>query len=105
MVWRKCRCYRDASGGGANDPKCMDKRRWFLAQTLAKWLVLLLGLDLFVGGCPRSFAQNNDSGLLNQQQNKLYQEGKYQEAIPIAEKLLAIRAKELGPEIPTLPKV
>jgi tetratricopeptide (TPR) repeat protein len=38
--------------------------------------------------------------VLNQQVLRLYQEGKYQEALPIAEKLLAIRKRVLGSEHP-----
>jgi hypothetical protein len=68
-----------------NDPKYMDKSRWLLAQTAAKGLVLLLALRLLLGECPRSLAQNDDAGLLNQQVLQLYQQGKYQEAVPIAE--------------------
>ena len=76
----------------------MDKRRWFLAQTLAKGLVLLLGLPLFLDKGPRAFAQDNDPFVLAQQIAKLSQEGKYGEAIPIAEKLLSIDKRFFGPE-------
>jgi len=37
----------------------MDKTRWFLVQTLAKWLILVLGSDVFVCGCPMLFAPND----------------------------------------------
>src|SRR5260221_3812482 len=71
-----------------------------MVHTPAKWLVLLAGLGFFIGECRRSFARNDDPGLLNQQVVKLYQEGKYQEAIPIAKKLLAIERRVLGREHP-----
>jgi tetratricopeptide (TPR) repeat protein len=71
-----------------------------MVKTLAKWLVLVLALDLFVGGCPTSFAQNDDPRSLIQQFDKMYQSGEYQEAIPIAEKILAIAKRVLGPEHP-----
>ena len=81
-----------------NEPKCMDKPRRLLVQARAKWLVLLAGLGFFISECPRLFAQINDPGLLNQQVNKLYQEGKYQEAIPIAERAVEVAKRVRGPE-------
>jgi hypothetical protein len=62
-------------------------------------LILFLGLELLIGGCQRTFA-GNDPGLLEKQTIHLFQQGKYQEAIAAAEKLLASREKELGPEDP-----
>jgi tetratricopeptide (TPR) repeat protein len=55
---------------------------------------------LWILACPASLAEREDPSLLAQQSDELYKEGKYKEAIPIAEKLLAIRKKELGPEHP-----
>jgi tetratricopeptide (TPR) repeat protein len=78
----------------------MDKPRGLLVQTIPKWLVLLLGLGLFLGLGPRSFAWNDELGVLNQQESKLFQQGKYQQAIPVAEKLLSMARRELGPEDP-----
>jgi len=72
----------------------MNKPRWLLTRTATKGLVLLLALGLFLGACPRAFARHDDLGLLNEQVLKLYQE-----AIPIAEKLLAItRANHIQPK-------
>src|SRR5260221_5761802 len=71
-----------------------------MVHTPAKWLVLLVGLGFFIGECPRSLARNDDPGVLNQQVLQLYQQGKYQEAIPIAKKLLVIQKRVLGPEHP-----
>jgi tetratricopeptide (TPR) repeat protein/CHAT domain-containing protein len=79
----------------------MDKPRWLLMQTTVKVLVLLLALGLFLGKGLQAFARDDDPGLLNQQVLQLYQEGKYQEAIPFAEKLLAIRKRTLGCEDPS----
>src|SRR6516225_5076164 len=77
----------------------MNNPRWLLTRTATKGLVLLLAFGLFLGACPRAFARHDDLGLLNEQVLKLYQEGKYQEAIPIAEKLLAItRANHIQPK-------
>lgn len=97
---RSLRCYRDAAGDGANDPRCMDKPRWLLAQTAAKGLVLLLGLSLLLGEGSLSFARDNAPDSLNRQVLELYQQGKYQEAIPFAEKLLTIRKQTFGPDHP-----
>jgi tetratricopeptide (TPR) repeat protein len=69
-----------------------------LKARVAKGLVLLLGLSLFF--VQRSFARSDDSGLLHQQVNKLYEEGKYQEAIPLAKKLLAIEKRVFGLDHP-----
>ena len=73
-------------------------------QTVAQWLVLLLGLGFFLGWGPRSFAGNDELGVLDQQALKLFQQGKYQQAIPIVEKALAIVEKEKGPEDPDTAK-
>src|SRR6516162_5820779 len=78
----------------------MNKPRWLLTRTATKGLLLLLALVLFLGACPRAFPRNDDPDLLNQQVLQLYQEGKYQQAIPIAEKLLAIKKRTRGPEDP-----
>ena len=75
----------------------MHKARRLLARVAAKGLVLPLALGLSFGACPRSFARNDDPELLKQQFLKFYQHG---EAIPIAEKLLAIRKRMLGAEHP-----
>jgi tetratricopeptide (TPR) repeat protein len=71
-----------------------------MVQMPAKWLVLLVGLGFLIGECSRAFAQNDDPGVLAQQIARLYQEGKYREAIPIAERLLSINKRVLGPEHP-----
>jgi tetratricopeptide (TPR) repeat protein len=82
------------------DLRRIDKPRWLMAQTTAKGLVLLLALGLFFGERPRSFAQDSNPDVLSRQFHKLYQEGRYQEAIPLAEKLVAITQRMLGPDQP-----
>ena len=78
----------------------MDKPRWLLMETTVKGLVLCLALGLFLGKGSQAFARDDDPRLLNQQVLKLYQQGKYQEAVPIAERVLAIEKRILGPEDP-----
>jgi tetratricopeptide (TPR) repeat protein len=63
-------------------------------------LVLLLALGVYLSECPLAFARSDDPGLLDQQVLQLYEEGKYQEAIPIAKRLLAAMKRLLGPEDP-----
>jgi tetratricopeptide (TPR) repeat protein len=78
----------------------MDKPQRLLLQTATKGLVLLLALGLFFGEGPTSFARDNDPDVLNRQVLKLYQQGKYQEAIPLAKRLLAMEKGTLGPNHP-----
>ena len=65
-------------------------------------LALLLGLS---GGwfAYSAFAQSADladAKRLNDQLVQLYRQGKYAEAIPLAQRVLSIREKTLGPEHP-----
>ena len=78
----------------------MEKARRLLILLAAKGLLLTLVSGLFPGACPSSLARNDDPDLLKEQILKFYQQRNYQEAIPIAEKLLAIRKRMLGPEHP-----
>ena len=94
-----CSC-RGGNGRWNERSQHMDKPRWLLVQMTAKGLAFLLVLGLFLGKGSQAFARDEDPGLLNQQVFKLYQQGKYQEAIPLAEKLLAIRKQTLGPDHP-----
>jgi tetratricopeptide (TPR) repeat protein/CHAT domain-containing protein len=68
-------------------------------RRLKRWCVLL-ALGLLLGQGSRALAQTTDPDLLKQQVLSFYHQGKYQEAIPLAEKLLAIRKRTLGPEHP-----
>ncbi len=61
--------------------------------------VLLVGVLLFWGGLP-SAAQDEDPAALNDQVVDLYQQGRFQEAITLAEKALRLREATLGPEHP-----
>src|SRR5450759_4616155 len=45
-------------------------------------------------------AQTDEAAALNQQVIKLYNEGRYSEAIQLAQRLLTIQEKALGPEHP-----
>ena len=66
-------------------------------------LALGLAVLLLLIGAEVSHPQQSDletAGRLNQQALKLYEEGRYREAVPIAERALAIREKALGPEHP-----
>jgi tetratricopeptide (TPR) repeat protein len=83
-----------------NGPRCMDKPQRLPMQMTAKGLVLLLALGLFLGKGSQAFARDDDPRLLNEQVFKLYQQGKYQEAIPLAERLLAMEKQTIGPEHP-----
>jgi hypothetical protein len=84
----------------AQGPKQVNQRQpvTLKRKALTTQLVLILVLDLLIGGCPRSFGQVDDPGLLNQQVTKLYKVGKYREVIPIAERVLEIDKYILGPE-------
>ena len=57
-----------------------------MARPLAKSPFLLLALGFWILGCPASLAEDDDPDALNQQVNQLIEQGKYQEAIPIAER-------------------
>lgn len=62
-----------------------------------------LGVLVLLAAPHLCFPQQSDletAGRLHQQVIKLYREGRYKEAIPIAEQALAIREKSLGPEHP-----
>ena len=61
--------------------------------------VLLIGFLLTV--CHAAFAQNVDEATaLNGQMEVLYRQGRYSEAMPLAQRILAIREKALGPNDP-----
>jgi len=72
----------------------MARRVCFLAVALVVWGIVLV---------PPVLAQTaDDADALNAQVVRLYGEGKYAEAIPLAERALAIREKALGPEHPSV---
>jgi Tetratricopeptide repeat len=55
---------------------------------------LALGL---LPGAP-SWAGDDEASILTQQMKELYRAGKYMEALPLAQKALALREAELGPD-------
>jgi hypothetical protein len=59
-------------------------------------LVLAAQLAFVCGGISPSFAQLDQADALNKQVISLYQAGRYAEAIPLAQRALAIREKALG---------
>jgi tetratricopeptide (TPR) repeat protein len=71
-----------------------------MARLPAKSLGLLLALGLWILACPASLAQDDDPSVLNQQVNQLMEQGKYQEAIPVAERALEASKRARGPEQP-----
>src|SRR5271167_2752320 len=71
-----------------------------MARPLAKSLFVLLALGLLIFASSASLAQDDDLGSLDQRIYKLFAEGKYQEAIPLAEKAIKIARRVRGPEDP-----
>ena len=86
--------------------KMREMRQWPCAAVMLALFVLLPGVP------GRAIGQENPAGAaaqtveldeaarLDQQILKLYREGKYDDAIPLAERALAIREKTLGAEHP-----
>ena len=71
-----------------------------MARLLAKSPFVLLALGLWILACPISLAEDNDPNALNQQVSQLIEQGKYQEAIPIAERAVEMAKRVRGPENP-----
>jgi tetratricopeptide (TPR) repeat protein len=61
---------------------------------------VLLALGLLILACTAALAENDDLTALNQQVKQLVEQGKYQEAIPIAERALEAARRTRGPEQP-----
>src|SRR5260370_22252209 len=72
----------------------------FMTRSLAKALSVLLAVGLWILACPASLAEDDDPNALNQQVNQLIEQGKYQEAIPIAERAVEVSKRVRGPEQP-----
>jgi tetratricopeptide (TPR) repeat protein len=66
----------------------------------AKLAFVLLALGLWILACPASWAEDNDANALNQQVKQLIEQGKYQEAIPIAKRALEVAKRARGSEHP-----
>ncbi|HEV3065018.1 MAG TPA: CHAT domain-containing tetratricopeptide repeat protein [Chthoniobacterales bacterium] len=71
-----------------------------MAPRLQKSSVVLLALGLWILVCEASLAEEDDPGALNQRVNQLIEQGKYQEAIPIAERAVEVAKHTLGPDHP-----
>lgn len=57
-----------------------------MARPLPKSTFLLLALGLWILGYPASWAEDDGLESLNQQVDRLFEQGKYEAAIPIAER-------------------
>src|SRR5580704_6843319 len=71
-----------------------------MAPRLQKSSVVLLALGLWILVCEASLAEEDDPGALNQRVNQLIEQGKYQEAIPIAERAVEVAKHTLVPDHP-----
>jgi tetratricopeptide (TPR) repeat protein len=71
-------------------------------RSLAKSPIGLLAFGLWVLACPASSAQDDDPNALQQQLNQLIGQGKYQEAIPIAERAVEVAKRTEGPDHPKI---
>src|SRR6202035_3108035 len=71
-----------------------------MARPLAKSPCVLLALGLLILACPASQSDDDEFNLLNQQVQTLFEQGKYQEAVPLAEKAVEIATRVRGPEDP-----
>ena len=69
-----------------------------MARSLAKSPFVLLALGFWILACPATLAEGDDPNALNQQVNQLIEQGKYQEAIPIAERAVEAAKRTRGPE-------
>jgi tetratricopeptide (TPR) repeat protein len=72
----------------------------FMARLPTKSAFVLLALGLWIFGCPASSAEDDDPNALNQQVKQLIEEGRYPEAIPLAEKAVELAKRVYGPEHP-----
>ncbi|BBD57794.1 peptidase-like protein [Nostoc sp. HK-01] len=78
---------------------------WMIAGAIATGLVLSMPVTGIAQQQTPTYSPEEQTALqeaneLSQQVDKLYQEGKYSAAIPLAERVLAIREKVLGKEHP-----
>ena len=70
------------------------------ALTKSPFVLLTLGLWIWILACPASLAEDDDPNALNQEVKQLIEQGKYREAIPIAETAVEVAKRALGPEDP-----
>jgi tetratricopeptide (TPR) repeat protein/CHAT domain-containing protein len=71
-----------------------------MARPLAKSPFVLLALGLLILACPAGLTKDDDPNSLNQKVNQLIEQGKYQEAIPIAARAVEVAKRILGPDHP-----
>ena len=71
-----------------------------MARPLAKSPFVLLALGLWILACPALLAKDANPNALNKQVNQLIEQGKYQKAIPLAEKAVEVAKRVRGPEHP-----
>jgi tetratricopeptide (TPR) repeat protein len=71
-----------------------------MARSLTESPCVLLALGLLVLACPASQSDDDEFNLLNQQVQTLFKQGKYQEAIPLAEKAVELTKRVYGAEQP-----
>ena len=71
-----------------------------MARPLPKSSFLLLALGLLILACPASQSDDDEFNSLNRQVQTLFNQGKYQEAIPLAEKAVQLAKRVYGPEQP-----
>ena len=71
-----------------------------MARALAKSSFVLLALGHWIFTCRASLAEDHEPNALNQQVDHLIEQGKYQEAIPVAERAVEVAKRALGPEDP-----
>jgi tetratricopeptide (TPR) repeat protein len=71
-----------------------------VARPLAKLPFLLLVLGLWILACAATFAKDNDPNALNQKVSHLIDQGKYREAIKIAERAVRVAKRVRGPDDP-----
>ena len=71
-----------------------------MARPLTKSAFVLLALGLLILASSASLAKDDNLKALNQRIHKLIAEGKYQEAIPIAERAVELTKRTRGPEDP-----
>jgi tetratricopeptide (TPR) repeat protein len=69
-----------------------------MARPLAKSPFVLLALGLWMLVCRVSLAEDNDPNALNQKVSQLLEQGRYHEAVPIAERAFEVAKHTLGPE-------
>jgi tetratricopeptide (TPR) repeat protein len=68
-----------------------------MVQSLAKLTFVLLAIGLWFLACPAASAQVDDLSALNRQVSQLFQLGKIQEAIPIAERAVEVAKRARVP--------